>query len=90
MVECTVRRGYRAKVACGGGIVAENKVHVELGVLGRVQKEMKLAGEMDTCGQMAWDKGGVEGTGASEGSSELKDPGKRATITDSKSNGARS
>lgn len=51
---------------------------------------MKKKGEMDTCGQMAWDKGGVEGTGASEGSSELKDPGKRATITDSKSNGARS
>lgn len=33
---------------------------------------------------------GLRGHGVSEGSSELKDPGKRATITDSKSNGAQS
>lgn len=59
-------------------VVAENKVCVGLGVQGEgAKKKWGLQGKWTQVGKRAWNKGGVEGTGVSVGSSELKDPGKK-------------
>lgn len=82
MVECTVRRGYRVQgkdsLWMRFGVVAENKVCVGLGVQDEgAKKKWSVQGKWTQVDKWAWDKGRVEGTGVSVGSSQLKDPGKK-------------